>query len=373
MKQLFILFIFLISGSTAFSQSIDSFTVNTNKFLSELDPFLNASGSSAMKEVYSAFQKKYKSGVFTAEEQTRMIEISNLMLQQKMTARPYFEAYLKGLTVVNQTANGAERFRQWHDILESMIADIQNRKLKPYLNFLNFSAPFFEKNALRASGRGVSWYGISDNPNMKYENKQAVIEYEKVDIEAIRKNDTIRIEKTQGIYYASDGIWRGSGGKVSWEDRFGLEDVYAELDSVEIEFKSSIYKANKVKMNYPLFFGQTAVVGKFEDKVVSSNSATEGSYPRFTSDAEVINIENIGEGIDYRGGFRLQGTTVYGYGSKENPARITIEKEGDERVFQVTLPPHRGLFVRLCVLLFATVHHRVDAAVQILQRRRYSG
>jgi hypothetical protein len=334
MKQFFLSLLFIFSGTIVFSQSIDSFTVNTNKFLSELDPFLTASGSSSMKEVFSAFQKKYKSGVFTAEEQTRMIEVSNMMLQQKMTARPYFEAYLKGLIVVNQAENGAERFTQWHDILENMIADIQNRKLKPYLNFLNFSAPFFEKNALRASSRGVSWYGISDKPNMKYENKQAVIEYEKVDIEAIRKNDTIRIEDTKGIYYASDGIWKGLGGKVSWEDRFGLEDVYAELDSVEIEFKSSLYRATNVKMNYPLFFGQTAVVGKFEDKVVSSNAATEGSYPRFTSDAEIINIENIGEGIDYRGGFRLQGTTVYGYGSKENPARITIDKEGEERVFQ---------------------------------------
>ncbi len=333
MKQLFLSFVFLLSGTAAFSQSIDSFAVNTNKFLSELDPFLTASGSSAMKDVFSAFQKKYKSGVFTVDEQTRMIEISNLMLQQKMTARPYFESYLRGLIVVNQAENGAERFTQWHDILVSMLADIENRKLKPYLNFLNFSAPFFEKNALRASSKGVSWYGISDKPNMKYENKQAVIEYEEVDIEAIRKNDTIRISETKGVYYASDGVWKGLGGKVSWEDRFGLKDVYAELDSVEIEMKSSLYQATNVKMHYPLFFGETAVVGKFEDKVVSSNSATEGSYPRFVSDAEIINIENIGEGIDYRGGFRLQGTTVYGYGSKENPARITIDKEGEELVY----------------------------------------
>ena len=106
------------------------------------------------------------------------------------------------------------------------------------------------------------------------------------------------------------------------------------MDSFTIETKFSIYKGKNVKLTYPLFFGQKPVVGSFEDKILASNAATEGSYPRFVSDEDVLDIDNIGEGITYRGGFRLEGTTVYGFGSKENPARLTLADAADERVYR---------------------------------------
>ncbi len=334
MKKLFPALIFILGFCFhAKAQRLDSFSVDTKQFLSELDPFLTGSGSKPMKDLYDEFEKKFRRGAFLPEEQARIIETGNLMLNERMTANPYFAAYLRAVLTVKNSENGEERFVQWHDILEEMLTGTDDRKQKPYLDFMNFSAPFFEESALRKSGKGVSWYGISDKPEMVLQDGEPIINYEKVKIEAIRKGDTIRIYDTKGTYFPTEGIWRGEGGKVVWE-RFGLEDVFAELDTFSVETKFSIYKAENVKLTYPLFFGAKPVVGSFEDKVVTSNAATEGSYPRFISDADILDIENIGEGISYRGGFRLEGTTVYGFGSKENPARLAIADDEDNRVYR---------------------------------------
>ena len=71
-----------------------------------------------------------------------------------------------------------------------------------------------------------------------------------------------------------------------------------------------------MKLQYPLYFGSKTVVGKFEDKLSTSSRGNERSYPRFESDEQILEIDNIGQGIRYKGGFRLQGLTVYGFGNK---------------------------------------------------------
>ena len=58
----------------------------------------------------------------------------------------------------------------------------------------------------------------------------------------------------------------------------------------EIEVKKSIYEVNSVKLYYPEIFPNKAVEGTFTDKIVASTNAREGSYPRFESKENVLEI-----------------------------------------------------------------------------------
>ncbi|MBK7410736.1 MAG: hypothetical protein IPJ40_23390 [Saprospirales bacterium] len=49
-----------------------------------------------------------------------------------------------------------------------------------------------------------------------------------------------------------------------------------------------------------------------------------GVLSRFESYEKVLRVSNLGQGIRYMGGFRLQGTTVYGFGTRETPAQLEI-------------------------------------------------
>jgi hypothetical protein len=326
------LFLFLLP-SMVHAQRLEKFSDNKSEFISQLQSFMTASKRKVMEETYKAFEEIFKGGMFTDDEIQQILKTGNSMLDQRMTASPYFSAYLTALTTVKKATNGDQRFKDFHALLDGMLSDIENRKLKPFQDFLEFSVHFFEENAIRYSKSGTSWFALADGFDMIYEDRKPVIAYEKLDLMAAGRTDSIFIHETSGRFYPVTNMWEGKGGKVTWE-RFGLQDeVYVELSDYKFEVLKSLYEVDNVKMHYPLYFGNTAIEGSFSDKLVVANQATEGSYPRFESKAGVLKIDNIGKGIKYEGGFRLHGTTVYGFGLKDQRALIEIFDERDDKVF----------------------------------------
>ncbi|RME09280.1 MAG: hypothetical protein D6816_04540, partial [Bacteroidetes bacterium] len=310
----FFAILFLLSQVSQ-AQRLEAFSEGQNKYLEELKTYMTASKNSKMEDLYETFEKNVKSGVFSPEEveQTRLT--GNLMLGLRMTANPYFTRYLEVLTVIKNAENGAERFASWHQVLDSMLVNVENRKVKPVSDFLEFSFNFFDKNAIDYSKVGTTWLADATDYKLVFEEKEPRLIYDELNLIATRKEDSIVIKNTSGVFYPFEQIWRGKGGVVTWE-RFGLDpEVHAELGAYEIETKKSLYEVQEAKMHYPLFFGNKPVEGKFADKLVSQNLATGGSYPRFESKEELIEIRNIGEGIGLKAGFRLEGTTVYGFGN----------------------------------------------------------
>ena len=323
---------FLIASFSLSAQAPTAFSEQPAAFVKELGEYLTASQQKKQEQLFKDFEKQYKAGLFTPEEMPVIIATANGMLGQRMTASPYFSQYMKDLLLVKRAENGEARFQQWHGILQKMLADIQNRKVKPYLEFLKFSEAFFAENALRYSRSGVTWRALADEFELAYEAQRPVLKYAQADLLATRKQDSIRIYKTSGAYDVTSGEWQGAGGRVTWE-RHGLDpEVYVELDSYRIETKMALYEAKKATLYYPTFFGNTPIEGSFSDKIVSGTNIN--SYPRFESFNRRQRVDNIGDGVGFIGGFRLQGTTVYGFGSKDEPAELKVTDEFNNRRYQ---------------------------------------
>ncbi|HMR44231.1 MAG TPA: hypothetical protein PKC40_10375, partial [Saprospiraceae bacterium] len=316
---------FLLSAFSLEAQRLEQFSEVPTEYLIQLKEYMTAGKQQKLEEEFSLFEKNWKAGMFTEPEIIQIIKTSNGMLAQRMTASPYFYEYLRCLNIAKNAGNGETRFRDWHAVLDNLIADIENRKLNPYLDFLQFSFPFFENKYLRQSDLGVNWIADAPRYEWAYENKQPLIKYAEINLICSRKQDSIVILQTKGSYFPTEGIWRGEGGKVTWE-RLGLDaGVYCLLDKYELETKKSLYEVASAKLHYPQFFGEKTIEGKFEDKLVVGNDATGGSYPRFESKEQILKIDQIGQGIEFIGGFRLQGTTVYGYGTRDNRAELKIK------------------------------------------------
>ncbi len=329
----FLAILFLVSQLSQ-AQRLEAFSEGQNKYLEELKAYMTASKNKKMEDLYETFGKNVKSGVFTPEEveQTRLT--GNLMLGLRMTANPYFTRYLQVLTVIKNAENGPQRFSNWHQVLDSMLVNVENRKVKPVSDFLEFSFYFFDKNAIDYSKVGTTWLADATDYKLVFEEKEPRLIYDELNLIATRREDSIVIENTRGVFYPFQQIWKGEGGQVTWE-RFGLDpEVRAELGTYEIETKKSLYEVPEAKMYYPLFFGNKPVTGRFSDKLVSQNLATGGSYPRFESREELIAIRNIGEGISLKAGFRLEGTTVYGFGSSDTKAVFDLRNKTGDLVFR---------------------------------------
>ncbi|MCU0348346.1 MAG: hypothetical protein MUC59_15505, partial [Saprospiraceae bacterium] len=327
-------FALLVFPFLASAQQLEKFSEDPSAFLKELEGLMTASKNPKLEELFKGFEKSFKGGVFTADEITRIRQTGDKMLAQRMTANPYFTAYLTALSLVKKTELGETRFKTWHEVLDGMLGSIENRKLKPFEEFLDFSAGFFEKNALRKSDLGTTWIARASRYDLVFEDKKPLVKYDKLDLIATRGKDSIMIKATAGVYSPVEEIWKGKGGTVSWE-RLGLKsDVFAELGEYEFESKKSLYEVKSAKLHYPLYFGQKAIEGKFEDKLVTQNEATEGSYPRFESNERVLELKNIGEGVQFKGGFRLQGTTVYGFGNRKERAELKLYNKKNTLVYK---------------------------------------
>lgn len=325
--------LFLLPQQTH-AQRLEAFSENRSEFITQLKEYMTASKRKVLEEVYKEFETVFNSGVFSEEEVMQILNTGNKMLDQRMTASPYFSAYLQGLTVLkNNLDDSQKRFIEWHQVLDAMLDNVKNRRLKPFEVYLAFSKNFFEHSALRYSTSGTSWLALADDYQMVYKEGQPQLVYEQLDLQAFRKDNKIQIQGTSGVFYPVEEMWRGQGGKVTWE-RFELDEgVYAELSNYEFQVKRSLYEVKNVKMYYPLFFGDKPVEGSFRDKLVAANTVNKGSYPSFTSKDRILEIENIGEGIEFTGGFRLEGTTVYGYGSKEMRANLRLFDKANRQVF----------------------------------------
>ena len=292
---------------------------------------MSTSKSKNLEQITSEFTQIYKGGVFTEDEIKVIIETANVLLSGRMSANPYFANYLTGLTIIKKEDNAGEKFNEWHETIKTIVTKSPERKLQRFQQFINFTNEFFQYKTLKFSEGSTNWLTISDNYSIKYVDNEPQLTFEKLDLMVANKKDSIYIYATSGVFYPTQKIWKGSGGKVTWE-RFGADkiDAHVILADYELDVKRSLYEAENVKLYYPLYFGSNEIEGRFSDKL----STVGGTYPRFESYSNDLEINNFGNRVNYIGGFRLQGDLIYGSGDKEKRAVIGIFNEAGELAFK---------------------------------------
>ena len=94
------------------------------------------------------------------------------------------------------------------------------------------------------------------------------------------------------------------------------------------------YKADSVWFTNDSYYNER-ILGSLEDKTVAAKSPGEMTYPRFKSYQNVFLIKDIYPGIDYRGGFSMNGSKFIGSGSVEQPATLDVYNNG-KRIFRTS-------------------------------------
>lgn len=326
-----LIFALLFVASALTGQRLERFSEDHKEFMRQLEEYMTASKRKVLEETYQEFEAVFNSGLFTEDQVKQILKTGNRMLDERMTAGPYFQSYLHALSQIGNTSDPQQLFSDWHAVLDGLLGSMDKRTKNDFNQFVDFSAQFFKNRALRYAERGgTSWFAMTDQFKFAFEEEEPVVQFENLDLMALRFSDSIYIRQTAGYFEPIARMWHGKGGKVDWS-RHGLgNEVYAELGDYEFEVVKSIYRVASAKMHYPAYFGNRIVAGQFSDKLVPSSSATESSFPRFES-TERLEVKQIGEGITYEGGFRLHGTTMYGFGTKASPATIGIVDK-DSRV-----------------------------------------
>ena len=313
--------IYLLWMTNISAQQANTFSDNPTEFIAKMGDFVNLGKREDMAKIYKAFSAKFTG--MSEKDKAVVMGTCNTMMGLKISASPTFSDYMQCVLVCEESTKEPSRFQQWNGVFDAMIKDVVNRKFDPLRTYLNFSKDFLEKNALFYENNSTNWYSDNRDYNFKYANNTPSVEWAKLNISAVIKSDSISISDTKGTFYPLTIQWKGSSGKVTWE-RFKSAETFCVLSDYAIDMGKGFYKADKVKLHYPLVFPEKDIEGSFEDKLNVRNASVEGSYPRFESYDKQLKINNLGGSIQFEGGFRLYGTTVFGSGSKDQKARLTM-------------------------------------------------
>lgn len=324
-----------LPGISSWGQRLEKFSENQDEFIAELGNYMTSSKQKVLEDNYREFQTVFKAGMFTEEEEKRILQTANAMLNARMTANPFFRDYLKIVILIKRQENGNELFLKWHRVLDELLQNMDISHKRPFQEFLGFAEKFIEGNALRFSDGGVSWYCSNDDYELELREGKPAIVFSKTDLLAQRKEDSILIKETSGVYYPVEFLWVGKGGKTDWENLGDESDVYTILEEYTLDTRRSIYEVEKAALHYPLFFGDRLIKGTFAAKLSTGNEKTTvGSFPRFDSREGMMSMTNFGTGIEFRGGFRIKGSTIYGYGEKDDPATLELYDKNGKLVYR---------------------------------------
>ncbi len=335
----------------AIPTATNSFSDDNESFLKEMSTFAKSVNRDDVDKLMKEFDSKFRVS-FNPDEQKHIIHTAKQMKESGMNFTPYFFDYLKCLVVVEQTTTDINRVGPWTNVLDSLISNMQNRQFESIRVFLDFSKGFLEKNSLFFGVNRDSWY--ADNKNFKWNFVKGYpsVQWAKMNLTCAYKKDSITIIETKGTYFPLQQQWKGEGGKVFWRVESGevrsdkntsnsqpstinSQHTYASLTKYVLDLNKGYYRVEKAKLHYPAMFGEKDVEGNLEDRITVKKEGEDPSYPRFESYDLRLNMNNLGGGVQIIGGFRLEGTTFYAYGSAEQKAQLSVNsKKTGERNFK---------------------------------------
>jgi len=164
---------------------------------------------------------------------------------------------------------------------------------------------------------------------MKYEEGILSIKYENTNLYCLHKSDSLVIKDAKGIYYPLEQRWKGFKGQVDWTAK-GARDAYAILEPYTISTRNTSYAAPTATLHYNSVF-KKPIVGTLKDRA-TRRSAHDLRYPKFESKSRNIQMDDIGEGVSYLGGFVMSGASVKGFGDKKGLSTIFITNSKGQKI-----------------------------------------
>ncbi len=323
----------LSAFALAAQAQVKTFTDDQAVFLEEVTTFLvEADKKEGKPFVEQVFAPAWGGTYLTVAQRTKVVEMANFMLKKRYEAFPHFRDYLAAVAAFVNSGRPAAEFDTWMRSLDAMV---QSGRKKNFTAFIEMCAGLFTDNTLYKSA-STRWRSSSGTFTFAFDSVPKVV-FDKLDLVCLAKGDSAVIRNTSGVYYPVEEIWRGKGGRVDWR-RAGRkpESTFAEWEhGYTVKLKSAAFEVDSVRFADPYF--DRTLFGKVSDKVLANVDEDNASYPRFEGYDRRMRIRDIVEGIDFEGGFTMQGAKLQGYGTKEEPAFLTFYRE--KRPFIVT----RGL------------------------------
>jgi hypothetical protein len=251
----------------------------------------------------------------------KMVDGVNALFESGYEAR---YAYLLVASYVYSSKNkfNAEFFNTWVGLEKTY----RSKEVEVYAQFMEFSYPLFRYKALYKDDatqwrfKGSMAWNTEKRVRIVCTDGQLIgtsLEFQ--------TQDSVFVSGTSGVFDFENQSFVGRNGTITWE-KTGLNknETFAELKGYKVKLDEVVLSADTVSLTTPYF--QTPILGSLTDKTQDFLIENEGA-PHFSSFDKRLKINNLREGLDYDGGFTLEGNKMVGAGVKVNPAKLIYRFE----------------------------------------------
>jgi len=261
---------------------------------------------------------------------TKMVETCNLMVTKNLKPFPEIYQYVFSVYSLVKGKQSSASFQAWHSSVDKLL---DNRNIKKFEDFIDLSAGFFSERKIAESSNfkwfyegGTYSFEFTDKPIIKCSGGNLIcrVDNKKADSRKDSKYlDSVVVSGTSGVYDPVLKKWDGDGGTITWE-KVGLpkNECSAAVKGYSVSCKTPNFNADSVMLTTKYF--TKPILGNMSDRAFTINREEDKIYPQFLSFEKRLKIKNIREGVDYDGGFAMQGASFVGQGSLKEPARVII-------------------------------------------------
>lgn len=359
---------FICMPQASDAQKIKTFSSDSIKFVKEISKFLSKGGHKKDAQKIMPDIKEYWQKTFTKNERIAIVEDINTLQTKRAIAYPHIKNYI--LIRINFKKNNTDQqeIKEWEKIFDFLLSNkkMAIRQIEIFLattyNLQNSKTIF--RFPLEDDGRTPVIEWKSNIPDCKFrfdkENVFKII-FENINLMCFQKNSGSAIYNTSGIFYPldRDSKWDGVNGVVTWE-RAGFEkdEMYANLKRYKLDLSKSEWDADSVSYVYRKYF-QQPLTGHLKEKIMADvTSPDKAIFPKFNSYTKRFKIPKIYDGVDFEGGFTMEGSRFIGHGTRQEPAILNFYKK--DSVFLVARSKAFLFKKDLCMSKITSIAFKLD-------------
>lgn len=320
---IFWLGLFLSFISNNYAQGVKGFTLDKAVFMSEMKNFFEEADKKPGRDFVEEYTLFWNSGKLSETQKEDIIRICNIMYKKRLKAFPEFKNYLSTVKSFTESSQSEQSFLAWQQSLDKLM---NGKIFRKFVDYLAISSSLFKDNSLYESA-SVKWRSANNNYTFQFDSVPKII-FGKTDLSCIAKGDSSIIYGTEGIYYPTNLLWIGKGGKIKWlRADFDESVMYADFNHrYKVNINTTQYTIDSVLYYNKKYFTKP-LLGKLIEKCISGEKGEQANYPQFESYDLRLKINNIAQGVDYDGGFSMRGAKFVGSGTKESNALLKFKRK----------------------------------------------
>jgi len=331
LRNLSLLFLLMITNTVIFAQT---YSTDRLKFVKEFQKALTEFGDSDQKEYAKSVLPVMlvESNKISDQQFKALVETCNQLELKRFKIVPEIYNYVFSVTSLVESGQTGESYTAFQVAADKLLA---SRNSKKFTDFIDMTSGYFSKKMI-ANSSNFDWFYVGGTYKFEFEEKSVILFNGGNLICRVKSNsaetrgeviDSLVLFNTSGEYDPALKKWIGIGGKITWEKvELDPKQTFAVVENYEVSLKKSDLRVDTVTLTTPYF--STPIKGILSDRAFKINREEDKMFPQFLSFNNRLFIPEIAEGVDYTGGFALQGASFVGSGTAKEPATITMKKNG---------------------------------------------